>query len=599
MNWNLDSYFPQFDGPQMRQFKSALAADMAVLGQEAAELAPLAKDTVAVWEAVFVRYEDILARLSHLGSYIGCLTAADARNEVYAREEGALARLEAENAKIDVELQRACKGADDIVFDDLASRPTLAGGGHFLRRLRQQARYTMDPSGEVLAADLGVDGIGAWGRLYSTVAAKLEFSMQYPNGDTESLPMAQRRSLMQHPDRAVRQAAFNGGNEAWAGMEDVAGAALNAIGGTRLSLNAHRGVDHFLDVALFQAAIGRPTLEALFAAIWDRLELPRRMLALKARSMGRSGVAWYDLEAPLPLKSQDTLDWEQAKRMVADSFRAAYPLLGQFVQETYAKDWIEWEPRPGKRPGAFCTGSLLTRESRIFMTYNQSLGGVQTLAHEVGHAFHSYIMRDLRPYARLYPMTLAEAASTFAEMVLAEGILADPSVKPRQKAAILDMEIGHGAAFLLDIPVRYEFEKAFYEERANGEVGVTRLRELMAENQRRLFGPVLEEGGEDPYFWASKLHFYITGVTFYNFPYTFGFLLSRGLFAQFKKEGPDFLGRYEDFLRYTGSGTAEEVARQTIGCDLEATDFWIQAIDTLEAPLDQLEALLPQVLPGV
>jgi Oligoendopeptidase F len=194
-------------------------------------------------------------------------------------------------------------------------------------------------------------------------------------------------------------------------------------------------------------------------------------------------------------------------------------------------------------------------------------------------------------------MTLAESASTFGEMILTDGILQSPSISDAKKALVLEMEIGHGAIYLMDIPVRYEFEKALYEERANGEVSVSRLKELITETQRRIFGDILEGGGEDPYFWASKLHFYITGLTFYNFPYTFGFLLSRGLFAMFKKEGPDFFPKYEEFLRLTGSDTAENVAKLSIGCNLEQPDFWVEAIRSLEEPLQQLEVLLPRVLP--
>jgi oligoendopeptidase F len=162
---------------------------------------------------------------------------------------------------------------------------------------------------------------------------------------------------------------------------------------------------------------------------------------------------------------------------------------------------------------------------------------------------------------------------------------------------MLDVEVGHGAVYLLDIPVRYEFEKAFYEERKNGILSVSQLKELMVDAQRRILGDVLEPGGEDPYFWASKLHFYITGLTFYNFPYTFGFLLSRGLYAIFKKQGADFLPKYEEFLRLAGSDTAENVVKRTVDHDIEESDFWSEAIRSLEQPLLDLEALLPKVFP--
>jgi oligoendopeptidase F len=241
---------------------------------------------------------------------------------------------------------------------------------------------------------------------------------------------------------------------------------------------------------------------------------------------------------------------------------------------------------------------MLSKESRIFMTYNESLGDVLTLAHETGHAFHGFLMRDLRPYSRIYPMTLAETASTFGEQVLMNGLLDDPAISDAQKAMMLDAEVGHAAVYLLDIPVRYEFEKTFYEERQAGELSVTRLKQLMVETQRRIFGDELEAGGEDPYFWASKLHFYISGVTFYNFPYTFGFLLSRSLYAMFNARGSEFLPQYEQFLRLAGSDTAENVVKRTLGRDLETPEFWSEAIQTLERPLSRLQSLLPKVLPG-
>ena len=598
MTWDLTSYFSRFDGPEMRQFKAALLSDIAALTERAASLPPLSEESAGAWEDVLIRNEDLSRRMSHLSSYVGCLASADARNEAYLREEAALSRQRAESAKVRIELLRAVKEVPEDLFVSFTARPSLAGAQHYLNRLREEARRAMDREKEVLATDLSVDGIQAWGRLYGTISSKLEFDMVYPNGRRERLPMSQRRSLMDHPDRRIRKAAFDGGNAAWQTVEDTAATALNAIAGTRLTLNRHRGVDHFLDIALFQASIARKTLDAMFEALFGNIEIPRRILRLKAKQMGRPHLAWLDLGAPLDLPTHAKPSWEATKTTVRTSFMRAYPALGNFFQEqVIAKNWVDWEPRPGKRPGGFCTTSMLSKESRIFMTYNESLGDVLTLAHESGHAFHGYLMGDVRPYGRIYPMTLAETASTFGEQMLMNGRLDDPSVGDAEKALILDIEVGHGAIYLLDIPVRYEFEKAFYEERAGGELSVSRLKELMVQTQRRVIGDGLEPGGEDPYFWASKLHFYITGLTFYNFPYTFGFLLSRGLYAMFKREGADFLRKYEELLRLAGSDTAENVVRRTVGCDLEEPEFWSDAIQSLAEPLKRLETLLPKVLP--
>ena len=592
MDWDLTSYFPEFNGREMREFKEKLSEDINSLREVTATLTALDEHNMERWEKIFIDCEDLITRYSHLRSYVGCVASADSLNEDHLKEEANMSVLGAEFSKLSSELLNSLKDANDEVFNSFSQQPTLNNAAYYLDRMREEAQRRMDQENEVLAADLGVDGIGAWGRLYDTVSSKLEFDMEYPDGTKALLPMSQRRSLMEKPDRDTRKAAFEGGNLAWASIEDVAASALNAIAGTRLTLNRHRGIDHFLDVALFQSAISRKTLDAMLEAIYSEIDVPKDILRLKASTMNRDKVAWYDLGAPMDLEFKKKLDWDEAQNLVRNSFSASYPELGSFAESAFEKNWVDWSPREGKRPGGFCTGSLLTKESRIFMTYNETIGDVLTLAHEAGHAFHSYVMRDIRPYSHSYPMTLAESASTFGEMILTEGILEDPSISNDEKILMLDTEINHGAIYLMDIPVRFEFEKAFYEERQSGEVPVSRLKELMVETQRKIFGDVLEEGGEDPYFWASKLHFYITGITFYNFPYTFGYLLSRGLFAMFKKEGKEFLPKYEEFLRLSGSDTAENVAKRSIGHNLESPEFWIESIHTLREPLNKLKELL-------
>ena len=226
------------------------------------------------------------------------------------------------------------------------------------------------------------------------------------------------------------------------------------------------------------------------------------------------------------------------------------------------------------------------------MTYNGTLSETSTIAHEVGHAYHGHILREMRTFAKEYPMTLAETASIFSELIFAEGILADENISDSQKLLMLDNDLSGAAVLLLDITVRFEFEKAFHEERDKGEVGVSRLKEIMTSKQREIFGDAMLPGSEDPMFWASKLHFYITHVTFYNFPYTFGFLLARALFNLFKKEGESFLPKYEAFLRLTGSDTVENVAMRSLGVDITKPDFWAESIKSIEGPLVLYRELL-------
>jgi oligoendopeptidase F len=200
-------------------------------------------------------------------------------------------------------------------------------------------------------------------------------------------------------------------------------------------------------------------------------------------------------------------------------------------------------------------------------------------------------MRDMRTFARRYPMTLAETASTFAEQLVTEAALADPALSKAARIAILDAKLQEADAFLLNIPMRFDFEHGVYEARAHGELSVSELKERMLDAQRKNYGDALDDSQLDPWFWASKLHFYITEVSFYNFPYTFGFLFSLGIFARAKQEGPGFLPTYERLLRETGSGTAEEVAKRVLGVDLTGPAFWNQSIDLIEKDLETFESL--------
>ncbi|MBI4351781.1 MAG: hypothetical protein HY550_10095 [Elusimicrobia bacterium] len=453
----------------------------------------------------------------------------------------------------------------------------------------------MTPAEEKLAADLGVDGFQSWERLYNKLSGKLMFDMEWPDGRKERLPISRWRALLADTDRKTGRAAFEGGNKAWATLEDSCAAALNALAGTRLTLYRRRGVKHFLDQALFGAGIKRRTLDAMYTAVNRNLEPVREILRVKAAAMNRKGIAFFEREAPLPLKDSKQYTWEEGTAKVSAAFGRVYPDLGKYYDDFLGKRWLESEARGGKRPGAFCTGSHLIHQGRVYMTFNGSLGDINTMAHEIGHAWHGHLLRDMRAWATEYPMPLAETASIFGEHLLAEGIQADPGVSEAQKLIMLDEYLSGAAVTILDITVRFEFEKAFYEERRKGEVSAARLKELMTAAQKRIFGDALEPGGEDPLFWASKLHFYMAGVSFYNFPYTFGFLMAATLFRKFKAEGPSFLPRYEAFLRLTGSDTAEGVAKRSLGADIGDPAFWETAIKGLAEPLARYRKLLEEL----
>ncbi|MCC6415408.1 MAG: hypothetical protein IT582_05835 [Opitutaceae bacterium] len=484
--WDLTSYFPSLNGPEYQAFKTALHADLRAALAAAAALAGLDSANVSLWVEQFLAHEQLSARLGHLSSYLGNVNAADADNDAAKRESAALAPAAATLSKHRGELLRAAGATNDAIWSTLTAAPALAGAQHTLNHLRAEARHRMSRAEEALAADLGVDGISAWGRLYENLTGQLSFEMHWPDGRHETIPMAQRRALMANPDRAVRAAAFRQGNLVWAQHGETFAAALNAIAGTRHTFYARRGQPDFLTRPYFDAAVSAQTIDAMFRAIAANHELPRQALRIGAKLQGTPALAFYDLEAPRPLDPLPPLPWAEAVILVDRAFQSSYPALGAYYRDCFTRRWIESEKRANKRSGAYCTGSALTGEQRVFMTYADTMHDANTLAHEIGHAWHSHVIKDLRPSAQDYPMTLAETASTFAEKIFLHGMLQDPNLTESQRSFLLDQECGNAASYLLNIAMRYEFEKEFYTRRRNGELSAKELCELMTRMQRNV-----------------------------------------------------------------------------------------------------------------
>ena len=305
--WDLQGYFLEFNGQEMQNFKNNLVADVETITKQASSLGLLNDKTADQWESVILFAEDILSRLGHLSSYLSCLESVDARNEAYSRARASLVKLSAEYEKFEINILYAFKQTDEELFEKFSARKKLKGIEYPLEKIRERAKYTMSREEELLTADLNIDGLGAWGRLYNKITGKLEFEFITEEGEKEHLPISQWRSLMADADRAVGRAAYEGGNRAWKGIEDVCAAALNAIAGTRLSLNRHRGIKHILDKALFDASISRETLDSMYQAIYDHLNIPREIFRTKARFFNRQRIWFYEREAPLPLKDTSKL----------------------------------------------------------------------------------------------------------------------------------------------------------------------------------------------------------------------------------------------------------------------------------------------------
>ncbi|MDF2838285.1 MAG: oligoendopeptidase, partial [Paenibacillus sp.] len=397
----------------------------------------------------------------------------------------------------------------------------------------------------------------------------------------------QAANKLDDPVPAVRDRMAVKWEEAWASQADLGADTLNRLAGFRLKLYGMRGWNDPLREPLRINRMSRETLDAMWSAVEGGLEPLKRYLALKARRFGKEKLSWHDVDAPIAT-SQAKIPYEDAAKIITDAFEQFSPDMAKLARKAFNGQWIEAEDRTGKRPGGFCTSAPLSKQSRIFMTYSGTPGNVSTLAHELGHAYHGELVEELPPLAQDYAMNVAETASTFAEALVSDALLRIAESE-EEKLALLDDRLQRAVAFCMNIRARFLFETRFYDRRAAGMLEAAELSELMVEAQKEAFGDAL--GSWHPHFWASKLHFYITDVPFYNFPYTFGYLFSTGLVAVAQREGAAFNKRYDDLLRDTGVMTVEQLGVRHLGVRLDQPEFWQDAVARVVADVEAFAEL--------
>ncbi|MDM5083287.1 M3 family oligoendopeptidase [Aeromonas rivipollensis] len=452
------------------------------------------------------------------------------------------------------------------------------------RRLQDQA---LSLESEQLIEGLAVDGLQAWGDLYDSLVARLR-----PVVDGEPMGLAQADNLLAHPDRARRASAWHGIQAAWAGEQETVAAILNAINGWRNELAAQRGKGRrldALDLSCHQGHLERATLETLMTQAEAHKALGRRTLRAMACAQGITDFAPWDLYAPAPYGAQASVGFGQALTLVADAFAAFDPEMGDFVRMMADRGWIDAAPSDNRRSGAYCTEYADPAEPRVFLTFEGTMDNVITLAHELGHAWHSWLLRELPLEQRDYPMTLAETASLFAETLVRDALLALAQTR-EQRLAIAWMDGERVASLLLDIPSRFHFERALVAGRAEGYLGAGQLRAMMKSAKQQWYGDSLSQ--YDELFWASKSHFSIAEFGFYNYPYLFGYLFSLGLYAQKERVGDEFASAYRALLTDTGRMSAEDLVEKHLGIDIREPAFWQESLRSVEEAVSRLERLV-------
>ena len=570
--WDLEVIFAGGSrSPEFAAFLARLDEGIETLSAQVAALGEAPED----WSAAVSGWQQRAAELGQAYSFVECLAAADTGDAVATQLGGRLDAVEARLKAIEVEIDKRLLALSDETWRRLLEQEPLARVAFFLDRQRAMARHKMDPRRETLAETLAVNGYHAWGRMYDKLAGSLRAAVT-EDGHPVELSMGQLVHRLEDPDGALRGDAFRHLEDAWRGVQDLAAMALNSQAGFRQSLYAGRGWQSVLWEPLHLNRLQPETLQAMWSAIAANSAALLPYLEAKTRLLNIDRMRWADLIAPVA-RSDSRFDYPAAADYVVQRFAAFGGELGEFARHAFTRRWIEVEDRPGKAAGGFCTDLPLSRQTRIFMTYGGTFGGVTTLAHELGHAYHAWLLRGRPYFATHYPMALAETASTFCETLIMDAAL--DAADGEQELALLGNIGDEAVTMLMNLRSRFLFETAFFERRADGPLTADELSGLMVDAQREAYCGGLAEDGYHPLFWASKLHFYITSMPFYNFPYVFGYLFSNGLSALARREGPAFATAYARLLQDTGSMTCEELAHRHLGEDLTGAPFWERAVD--------------------
>lgn len=591
LNWDLDSIFSGGStSTQLQERMSQLDAQIKTYRTKVDAWQPGNTSKKEELTELLTLSETISKGFSQCNSFINALLSANVNDHQAKLLSGDLyAKLPTLQAAETVFSKKLTEISDED-WETLLKEEPFATIAFRLNEIRRDGKELLSEAEETIINTLSLDGLNAWSQHYDTIVASITIPFTQSDGTTIPLSAGQAfNKMMGDPDPEVRAQLFAEWEKAWGEKEDLFADTLNHLDGFRLSKYKLHGVEDYLKEPLEYNRLQKETLDAMWGTIQKNKQPIVDFLTRKAQLLGKEKMEWQDQDAPIILgeMKERTYTFDEAAAFILVNFRKFSPKMADFAQEAFEKSWIEAEDRPGKRPGGYCTSLPETRESRIFMTYSNSVNEVATLAHELGHAFHSSVLWDLPQLNQDYAMNVAETASTFAELIVADATLKEATTK-EEKINLLDAKMQNAIAMFMNIHARFIFENSFYQARQKGLVSAEQITEMMVAAQKESYIDGL--ASYHPHFWAAKLHFFIDDVPFYNFPYTFGYLFSLGIYAQAKTQS-DFEDRYIALLRDTANMSTEALAAKHLGVDLTKPAFWQAGVALIKRDIDEFMAL--------
>ena len=578
--WNLDVIYRGFDDPafaaDMEKLEK-LVKDYAAFAGELDRQTPLdgLKKGIALEEALTVL-------TAKLGEYASLRQSVNTRDAEAGSRLGQVMQRISGAAGAQAQWREWVSKIPDLMVL-VAGDEALKDYTFLFERLLRNSTHLLGSLGEQISARLSMSGSSAWSDLQGYLTSTVPVSY---NGGTTNLSAI--RNLAYDPDPAVRKAAYEAELSCYDRIKDSVAFALNSIKLEAISDCQLRGYGSPLDRTLEQSDMKRQTLDAMLEAMEEYMPKFRQYLRAKGKALGHeNGLPWYDLFAPMG-KSAAQYTAEDAKRILVELFSTFDQELADMVARAFDESWIDFYPRDGKTGGAFCAGVECIGQSRILTNFDGTFGSIVTLAHELGHAFHNQCIRAHRPLNRDYSMPVAETASTFNECVVMAAAIRQAKSHD-EELALIESQLQDVTQIICDIYSRYLFESMVLENREQQFMDADTLCGMMLKAQEQSYGDGLDPNFRHPYMWICKSHYY--GATFYNFPYAFGGLFARGLYAQYQREGAAFVPKYKKLLRTTTVATAEDVA-QVAGIDLTDKEFWRGALQTVAQQIDLVCGLL-------
>lgn len=582
MKWSLKELYESFESPEfLRDSKRILTLIEEVNAYAEKEFQEVEKAKEKL--ETYLHYEMEMSNLvSRVMGFANLTMSTDARNEAAREHFSRIAMKLSAITKAEVLFKRFVQKLENLE-EIIRGSAFLTEHRFLLEEAKKEGQYLLSDAEEMLIAKMSNTGSKAWTNLQNILTSTLLVEMK-KEGENVSLPLPAVRNLAYDKDPAVRKAAYEAELAAYKKVEESSAAALNGIKGEVLTVSELRGFETPLHETLFQSRMEKETLDAMFDAIRESLPSFRKYLKRKAALLGHEkGLPFYDLFAPMG-ESEMQFTYEEAMDYIVKNFSTFSPKLGQYAKEAYEKNWLDVEPREGKRGGAFCSNLHVIGESRILSNFDGSFSNMTTLAHELGHGYHGFNLKEETILNSSYPMPIAETASIFCETIVVQAALKEMS--DREAVTILEQSISDATQVIVDIYSRYLFETKLFETRKDHPLSVKELNAFMLEAQKEAYGDGLDEEVLHPYMWLNKTHYYSAGRNFYNFPYAFGLLFSKGLYAIYLKRGESFVPEYDALLSVTGKKSIKEVA-ELMDIDVTKPDFFRDSLKIVERDIEK------------